>query len=103
MFGWMRVLTSRIHGWFSAREIDEEFLQELDAHLELLTEQNIHRGMTSQRRRGAPPACGWEEWRNFERRIANLEDCLWPRRSSKTFVTRCEYCGRVLVSHSCAS
>jgi predicted permease len=54
MLGWMKVLTSRILGWFSAREIDEEFSRELDAHLELLTEQNIHRGMTpAEARRSA--------------------------------------------------
>src|SRR5882672_2787088 len=46
MFGWMRVLASRIRGWLSARGVDEDFSQELDAHLELLTEQNIRRGMT---------------------------------------------------------
>ena len=46
MFGWMRVLASRIRAWLSARGVDEDFSQELDAHLELLTEQNIRRGMT---------------------------------------------------------
>jgi putative ABC transport system permease protein len=48
MFGWMRVLASRIRGWLSARGVDEDFAQELDAHLELLTEQNIRRGMTPE-------------------------------------------------------
>jgi len=42
----MRVLASRIRAWLSARGVDEDFSQELDAHLELLTEQNIRRGMT---------------------------------------------------------
>jgi len=48
MFGWMRVLASRIRGWFSAHEVDADFSRELDAHLELLTEQNIRRGMTPE-------------------------------------------------------
>ncbi len=48
MFGWMRVLASRIRGWFTAHEVDADFSQELDAHLELLTEQNIRRGMTPE-------------------------------------------------------
>jgi len=39
------MLASRLRGWFSARKIDEEFSRELDAHLELLAEQNIRRGM----------------------------------------------------------
>ncbi|MGB9464038.1 MAG: ABC transporter permease [Candidatus Acidiferrum sp.] len=42
----MRVLASRIGGWFSNRSEDEEFSQELAEHLALLTEENIRRGMT---------------------------------------------------------
>jgi len=51
MFGmpdWLRVLTSRIHGWFTIRRVDEDFREELEAHLGLLTEENIRRGMTSE-------------------------------------------------------
>ncbi len=46
MFWRMRVLASRIGGWFSNRSEDEEFSQELAEHLALLTEENIRRGMT---------------------------------------------------------
>jgi putative ABC transport system permease protein len=48
MFGWVRILASRIRGQFSAHEVDADFSQELDAHLQLLTEQNIRRGMTPE-------------------------------------------------------
>jgi predicted permease len=51
MFGWLRVHASRIRGWFSARKLDEDFSRELDAHLDLLTEQNIRQGMTPEEAR----------------------------------------------------
>jgi predicted permease len=44
----MKVLASRIRGWVAARKTDEEFMQELDAHLELLTAEYIRRGMTTE-------------------------------------------------------
>jgi predicted permease len=56
MFGmpaWLRVLASRIHGWFTIRRLDEDFQEELDAHLTLLTEENIRCGMTSEEARRA--------------------------------------------------
>jgi predicted permease len=46
MFGGMKVLGSRIRGWFSMRHVDEEFSEELGAHLEMLTQENIQQGMT---------------------------------------------------------
>jgi predicted permease len=48
MFGWLRVLTSRIRGLFSIRSQDKDFEQELEVHLAMLTEENIRRGMTSE-------------------------------------------------------
>ncbi|MHB8410852.1 MAG: ADOP family duplicated permease [Candidatus Acidiferrales bacterium] len=48
MFTWLRVIVSRILGYFSPRRAqndDRDFAQELDAHLALLTDENIRRGM----------------------------------------------------------
>src|SRR5215471_12892320 len=56
MFGmpdWLRVLAFRILGWFNIRRHDEDFRQELEAHLALLTEENIRRGMTLEEARRA--------------------------------------------------
>src|SRR5215831_9686879 len=46
MFSALRVLASRIRGLFSARRLDDEFSEELDSHLALLTEENIASGMS---------------------------------------------------------
>jgi predicted permease len=51
MFWCMEVLASRIRGWMAARRTDEEFVQELEAHLELLTAEYIRRGMTREEAR----------------------------------------------------
>ena len=48
MFRWMRVLGSRIRASLSIRHGDEDFSQELAAHLDLLTQDNIRRGMTAE-------------------------------------------------------
>jgi putative ABC transport system permease protein len=51
MFDWMKVLGSRIRGWLSMRDVDEDFSEELGAHLEMLTEENVRRGMTPEEAR----------------------------------------------------
>ena len=51
MFWCMKALASRIRGWIAARKTDEEFMEELDAHLELLTAEYIRRGMTTKEAR----------------------------------------------------
>ena len=43
---WVRVVASRILGMLRRRRLDEDFQQELDAHLDFLTEDNLSRGMT---------------------------------------------------------
>ncbi len=48
MFAQIKTLASRIHGWFSARQVDQDFERELHAHLEMLTQENIQRGMTPE-------------------------------------------------------
>jgi hypothetical protein len=45
MIATIKTLASRIRGWFSARRVDQDFQQELSAHLEMLTHENILRGM----------------------------------------------------------
>lgn len=45
MFEGIRVLASRMAGWLGMRGVDEEFSNELKAHLEMLAEENIRRGM----------------------------------------------------------
>jgi predicted permease len=50
----LRALASRTRAWISRRQIDQEFEHELAAHLEMLTDENIRRGMaTEQARRAA--------------------------------------------------
>ena len=49
----LRVLASRIRARFARRRVDHEFGRELDAHLDLLTEENIRRGMSPDEARRA--------------------------------------------------
>jgi putative ABC transport system permease protein len=51
MFWCMKALASRVRGWIAARKTDEEFMEELDAHLALLTAEYIRRGMTTEEAR----------------------------------------------------
>ncbi|MGH9445020.1 MAG: ADOP family duplicated permease [Terriglobia bacterium] len=53
MFDWIKVLASRIHGLLARRELGQEFQQELDAHLEMLTEENIRQGVPPEEARRA--------------------------------------------------
>ncbi len=45
MFSRLRVWASRIRGFFVGHRLDEEFQRELASHLDLLTEENIRRGL----------------------------------------------------------
>jgi predicted permease len=49
MFDSIKMFASRIRGWFSRQSVDEDFDQELRAHLEMLTQENIQRGMTREK------------------------------------------------------
>lgn len=51
MFVWLRVLGARIRGWVSMPRVDEDFSLELAEHLEMLTQENISRGMTIEEAR----------------------------------------------------
>jgi predicted permease len=53
MFDALRVVISRIRGCFRLRRLDDDFQQELDSHLVLLTEENLRRGMTPEEARRA--------------------------------------------------
>jgi predicted permease len=45
MLAWMKSIKSRISAWLSPRIVDEEFEREMESHLELLTQENVSRGM----------------------------------------------------------
>jgi predicted permease len=53
MFERIRAFGSRIGGWIGRRREDKEFSRELGEHLELLTEENIQRGMSPDEARRA--------------------------------------------------
>ncbi|MDP9323970.1 MAG: permease prefix domain 1-containing protein [Acidobacteriota bacterium] len=45
---WLYVLSSRLAGWLSTRRLDADFDEALQAHLAMLTDENIRRGMTRE-------------------------------------------------------
>ncbi len=49
----LRVFASRLRGLVTRRRLDQDFREELEAHLGLLTEESIRRGMTSEEARRA--------------------------------------------------
>src|SRR5579864_9701982 len=53
MVGWVRMMVSRVFGWLLPRRADGEFTQELESHLEMLTAENIRRGMAPEEARRA--------------------------------------------------
>lgn len=48
MFAVIRTLASRTRAWFSSRHVDQEFDHELQTHLDLLTDDNVRRGMAPE-------------------------------------------------------
>ncbi|HLN01633.1 MAG TPA: ABC transporter permease [Bryobacteraceae bacterium] len=50
---WLRVLASRIRGLFSKRHLERELDEELRAHIEMATEENVRRGMRPEEARQA--------------------------------------------------
>jgi predicted permease len=48
MFTWVRRLVSQTRVWLSPRQVDQDFDQELEAHLDLLTEEGVRRGMSPE-------------------------------------------------------
>ena len=53
MFAWIKAIGSRTRAWLSPLNTDQEFARELEAHLELLTEENVRRGMPAEDARRA--------------------------------------------------
>jgi putative ABC transport system permease protein len=53
MFAWIATLASRMRAWFSPGHVDQEFASELETHLDMLTDENIHRGMPPEEARRA--------------------------------------------------
>ena len=48
MLAWIRALASRTRAWLSPRHADQDFENELEIHLEMLTEENVRRGMAPE-------------------------------------------------------
>src|SRR2546425_9979044 len=44
---WLRIFGARLRGLFRKRHLDKDLDSELRTHLEMLTEENIRKGMTS--------------------------------------------------------
>jgi predicted permease len=53
MFAWITTLASRMCAWLSPGHVDREFASELEAHLDMLTDENIRRGMPPEQARRA--------------------------------------------------
>src|SRR5260370_13568012 len=53
MLTWLRVLGSRIRGFVLGHRVDDDFDRELQSHLEMLTEENLRRGMAREEARRA--------------------------------------------------
>jgi predicted permease len=51
MFAWIKALSSRTLARLSPRHVDQEFEHELDAHLDMLTDENVRRGMAPEEAR----------------------------------------------------
>jgi predicted permease len=51
MIAALRIIASRARSFFSTRKLDDDFAQELDSHFELLTAENIRRGMSPEEAR----------------------------------------------------
>jgi len=49
----VNAFASRIRAWLSPRRVDQDFQHELQAHLDLLTDENISRGMSPEEARRA--------------------------------------------------
>jgi predicted permease len=53
MLAWLGTFASRIRTWLSPRSVDEDFEHEVDAHLDLLIDENVRRGMDPDEARRA--------------------------------------------------
>jgi len=53
MLAWIRAWASRTRASLSPRQLDQEFEHELDAHLDMLADENVRRGMSPEEARRA--------------------------------------------------
>jgi predicted permease len=51
MFASLRTIAMRVRGWIFQDRVDEEFSAELETHLEMLTAENVRRGMSPEEAR----------------------------------------------------
>jgi predicted permease len=74
MLASLRTIASRIRGLFSFRRDDREFADELDAHLNMLAEENIRRGMppAEARRQARIRLGGPAQLREMNRNLRSL-------------------------------
>lgn len=74
MPGWLRVLASRICGLLMSRRLDEDFQQEIESHLALLTEENLRQGLTPEdaRRAARVSLGGVTQLRETHRKLRGL-------------------------------
>jgi putative ABC transport system permease protein len=74
MFDWMKMLSSRLRGWFLMRRVDEDFQQELNEHLEMLTAEGIRRGLPTEeaRREARMRLGGMTQLRETNRELQGL-------------------------------
>src|SRR5438094_1860642 len=50
---WLRVLAARVRGLFFKRHLESELDEELRAHMEMATEENLRKGMSPEEARYA--------------------------------------------------
>ncbi len=74
MIDWLRVLASRVRALLTRRRLDQDFQQELEAHVTLLTEENLRRGLSPQeaRRQALVRFGGVEQAKEQHREVRGL-------------------------------
>lgn len=85
MFASLRALAVRTRSWFSGARVDQDFEYELESHLDMLTRDNIRRGMVPEEaRRAARMRLGGitqlKETNRELRGLPMLETCLQDSR-----------------------
>jgi hypothetical protein len=98
MFTGIRPLASRMRSWISPRRVDQKFQQELSAHLEMLTYENIQRGMVPiEAKRAARIRLDGSHY--IGQQISNLGDCSCSIHFCRTSATPRASCARIPASN----
>ena len=78
---WLRIFRARLRGLFSKQQLDGNLDEELRAHLEMLTEDNLRRGMSPAEARHAARRefGGLEQTREAHKQLRSLPaiENLW--------------------------